>query len=103
MRNARNLDATSVYALEELINFTREKGRHLIVSGASREVFRILKKSGVLAVLQEGCAKGESNIFLLNMNNPNWATRNALKRAQQLLGTKRADISIYATKATEDS
>ena len=103
MRNARNLDATSVYALEELINFTREKGRHLIVSGASREVFRILKKSGVLAVLQEGCAKGESNIFLLNVNNPNWATRNALKRAQQLLGTKRADISIYATKATEDS
>ena len=66
-------------------------------------MFRILKKSGVLAVLQEGCAKGESNIFLLNMNNPNWATRNALKRAQQLLGTKRADISIYATKATEDS
>ena len=37
------------------------------------------------------------------MNNPNWATRNALKRAQQLLGTKRADITIYDTQATEDA
>lgn len=98
MRNARNLDATSVCALEELIKFTREKGRHIIISGASREVFRILKKSGVLSVLQEKCNKGESNIFLVEPKNPNMSTRRALIRAQQLLGTKRADVSIYTTQ-----
>ena len=101
MRNARNLDATSVCALEELIKFTREKGRHLIISGAGREVYRILKKSGVLRVLQENCAKGESNIFLFEPKNPNISTRYALKRAQKLLGSQQADISIYTTETTK--
>ncbi len=103
MRNARNLDATSVCALEELVKFTREKGRHLIVSGASREVFRILRKSGVLAVLQEDCAQGESNVFLIEPKNPNMSTRRALMRAQQVLGTKQADISIYTTRTAESA
>ena len=101
MRNARNLDATSVCALEELIKFIREEGRHLIISGASREVYRILRKSGVLSLLQEGCAKGESNIFLVEPKNPNMSTRRALLRAQQLLGDQKADISIYTTRTNE--
>ncbi len=100
MRNARNLDATSVFALEELINFTREKGRHLLISGASREVYRILRKSRVLRLLQKDCVKGESNIFLIEPRNPNMSTRRALMRAQQLLGSKAADISIYTTQQT---
>lgn len=98
MRNARNLDATSVCALEELIRFIREKGRHIIISGAGRKVFRILKRSGVIEVLQQGCQKGESNIFLIEPKNPNMSTRKALMRAQTLLGTKQADISIYTTQ-----
>lgn len=100
MRNARNLDATSICALEELVRFMREKGRHLIISGAGREVYRILKKSGVLELLQEGCGKGESNIFMIEPKNPNMSTRRALMRAQQLLGTGQADISIYTTEHT---
>lgn len=99
MRNARNLDATSVCALEELIRFIREKGRHIIISGAGRKVFRILKRSGVLNLLQEGCDKGESNIFIIEPRNPNMSTRKALLRAQVLLGTKQADISIYTTQS----
>ena len=98
MRNARNLDATSVCALEELIRFIREKGRHIIISGASREVFRILQRSGVLTLLQEGCGKSESNIFLIEPKNPNMSTRKALMRAQAVLGTREADISIYTTE-----
>jgi SulP family sulfate permease len=99
MRNARNLDATSVCALEELIRFIREKGRHIIISGASREVFRILRKSGVLNLLQEGCGRHESNIFLIEPRNPNMSTRKALMRAQVLLGSRQADISIYTTQS----
>lgn len=100
MRNARNLDATAVCALEELIKFTREKGRHLIISGAGRQVYRVLRKSGVLNVLQADCNrdKGESNIFIFEPKNPNISTRKALMRAQKLLGTQNADISIYTTE-----
>ena len=97
LKNARHLDATSVMALEDLILFMREKGLHLIVSGATREVYRVLKKSGILITLQDGCDRraGESNIFLTNPRNPNLSTRAALKRAQQLLGTDKADIRIF--------
>ncbi len=97
LKNARHLDATSVMALEDLILFMRKKGLHLLVSGAPREVYRVLKQSGILLTLQEGCDRkaGESNIFLTNLRNPNLSTRAALKRAQQLLGTDKADIRIF--------
>ena len=97
LKNARHLDATSVLALEDLIRFMRDKGLHLIVSGASRQVYGVLKKSGVLLTLQEGCDRkaGESNVFLSNPRNPNLSTRDALRRAQRLLGTDQADIRIF--------
>ncbi len=97
LKNARHLDATSVLALEDLIKFMRVHGRHLIVSGATKEVYRVLKHSGILKTLQDGCDRraGESNIFLTNPRNPNLSTRAALKRAQQLLGTDKADIRIF--------
>ncbi len=97
LKNARHLDATSVMALEDLIGYMRAKGLHLIVSGASRDVYRVLKRSGVLLTLQEGCDRrsGETNLFLTNPRNPNLSTRGALKRAQQLLGTDKADIRIF--------
>ena len=97
LKNARHLDATSVLALEDLIRSARKDGRHIIVSGASREVYRVLKFSGVLDVLQEGCdrSRGESNLYIFMPSNPNISTRDALKRAQQILGTDKADIKIF--------
>lgn len=97
LKNARHLDATSVLALEDLILFMRAKGLHLIISGASRDVYRVLKQSGVLLTLQDGCDRraGESNLFITNPRNPNLSTRGALKRAQQLLGTRTAEIRIF--------
>lgn len=97
LKNARHLDATSVMALEDLILFMRSRNLHLLVSGATREVYRVLKKSGVLITLQAGCDRrlGESNLFLTNPQNPNLSTRSALKRAQQVLGTDKAEIRIF--------
>ena len=97
LKNARHLDATSVLALEDLIKDTRKKGVHILISGATREVYVVLKKSGVLETLQEGCdrKKGETNLFMYFRPNPNISTRDALLRAQELLGTKEADIKIF--------
>jgi SulP family sulfate permease len=84
-------------ALEDLILFMRGRNLHLLISGATREVYRVLKKSGVLLTLQAGCDRreGESNLFLTNPQNPNLSTRSALKRAQQVLGTDKAEIRIF--------
>ena len=89
LKNARHLDATSVMALEELVETMRSSGRDLIVSGAMKDVYRVLKDSGLVEVI------GRENIFPGSAANPNLATRKALKRAQQILGGQEADIHIY--------
>lgn len=103
LKNARHLDATSVLALEDLVGHMRSKGLHLIVSGAPIQVYKVLKKSGVLELLQEGCDRknGETNLFIGNPSNPNISTRDALLRAQELLGTHNADIRIFYDPAKE--
>ena len=89
LRNARNLDATSVMALDELLKTVRADGRHLIVSGVTKDVYRVMRNSGLVDVL------GKQNLFIHSTGNPNVSTRNALKRAQDLLGTRQADIQIF--------
>lgn len=89
LKNARHLDATSVVALEEMVQFLNTHGRHVIISGATKDVYRVLKNAGTVEVI------GRSNIFANNPRNPNLSTRNALKRAQELLGTTEADIRIF--------
>lgn len=95
MKNARHLDATSVMALEELIGYLRSHDRHLLISGLSKEVYRVLRNSGMVDVV------GRDNLFMGSAQNPNLSTRNALKRAQELLGTKNADIRIFYDPAHE--
>ncbi|MGJ8657836.1 MAG: SulP family inorganic anion transporter [Akkermansiaceae bacterium] len=97
MKNARHLDATSVMALDELIKHMRKQGRHVIISGATRNVYKVLKQSGVLETILKGCdrSQGETNLFFSSPSNPNLSTRDALLRAQELLGTKEADIKIF--------
>ena len=90
MRNARHLDATSVMALEELVHFMQAKNRFLLLSGISKDVYRVLKNAGMIEVL------GRENVFPGSGKNPNLATRNALQRAQTLLGTREADIQIMS-------
>lgn len=101
LKNAHNLDATAVFALDELIRSARELGRHLLISGASKEVYRILKNSGVLHNLELDAESGKRNIFLYSPENPNYSTRLALIRAQELLGTKQAEIRIFVNQNEE--
>ncbi len=90
MKNAHHLDATSVIALEDLVLFLRRNGRELIVSGVMKDVYRVLKNAGAVKLI------GKENIFPGSVDNPNIATRNALKRAQEILGTSEADVRIFS-------
>jgi sulfate permease, SulP family len=89
LKNARHLDATSVMALQELIEFLRADGRDVLISGLSKEVYRVLKNAGLVEII------GRENLFVGSAQNPNLSTRNALKRAQQILGTSQADVRIF--------
>ncbi len=89
LKNARRLDATSVIALEELVGFLRSKNRDVVLSGVTKDVYRVLKNSGVLDTI------GRANIFLYNLKNPNLSTKYALKRSLKLIGTDDADVRIF--------
>jgi sulfate permease, SulP family len=97
MKNARHLDATSAMALEDFIRNTRQRGVFVLVSGVSKALYKVLKNSGILETIQEGADRkdGESNLFVQFPSNPNLSTRDALRRAQQLLGEEKADIRIF--------
>lgn len=89
LKNARHLDATCVLAIEDLVRLLRRDGRELLISGVMKDVHRVLRDSGLVDVV------GRENIFPASPSNPNLATRNALKRAQELLGTTEADVKIF--------
>lgn len=94
LRNAHNLDATSVMAFEELLDFARKENREIIVSNARRDVYLVFRNSGLLEKL------GRKNFIMESPTNPNIANRKALLRAQEILGSKKANIRIQ-TKQKE--
>lgn len=89
LKNARHLDATCALAIEELTRVLREDGRDLIISGVTKDLYRVLKDSGLVEVI------GKDNLFIASPANPNVSTRNALKRAQEILGIQDAEVRIY--------
>ena len=90
MKNARHLDASTVLALQQLHEYLRETGRHLLISGSNPQVTDVLQRSGLLAQI------GKDNIFPAE-SNPTSATRRALQRATQLLSHP-ADVRLFYEK-----
>ena len=89
MRNAHNMDATGVMALDELVHHMNERGCYLILSEAKKDLVRVLKNSGLYEYIEE------RNIFTDNPTNPTMSTARALKRAKEHLGDTEAKVSIY--------
>lgn len=89
LKNARHLDATAILAIEELLDFLRQSGRDLIISGANTGMRHAFANAGLLDKL------GRENFFPKVLGNPNLSTRHALLRAQEILGRKTADIRIF--------
>ena len=89
MKNARHLDASTVMALEALLDYLRQTSRHLLISGCNPDVCRVLRNSGLLQRL------GQDNIFPADPGNPTLSTRNALLRARSLLQQQAADVRVF--------
>jgi sulfate permease, SulP family len=95
MKNARHLDASTVMAMENLHDYLRETARYLLISGSNPDVTQVLENSGLLQKI------GRENIFPAE-TNPTMATRNALKRAKELLPGESVDLRVfYDKKPTE--
>jgi SulP family sulfate permease len=88
LKNARHLDATTVFALRSLQDYLSQTGRHLLISGVHGGVLRVLQNSGLLRHL------GVENVFPAELN-PNLATRKALERSRTLLAGAEPKLRLY--------
>lgn len=100
MKNARHLDATSVMSLMQLHDYLLQSHRHLIVSGISFDVERVLRASGAYEKI------GAENIFPAEANLT-MATKRALLRGSQLLKQDgqggKADVRIFYNENRHES
>ncbi len=90
MLNAHHLDATSVLALEELLDSLREKDCHVLLCEIRKENLRILKNSGVLSRINR------RNIFPYITHNPTLSTAKAIRRAKTLVEGTPAKVTIFS-------
>lgn len=92
LKNARHLDATTVFALNGLHAWMSQTGRHLVLSGVHGGVLRTLKSSGLLDLI------GRENVFPAEENYA-LATKKALERARDLLGQGKAEVRLFYESA----
>lgn len=88
LKNARHIDATSVVALSQLLDFLRKKGRHLLISGINDEIERVFVNSAFMDKI------GRESVFHTEQN-PTMSTKRALLRASHLLQSSSPDIRIF--------
>lgn len=96
MRNAHHLDATSTFAIAEMVKFARQKGRDVVVSGLQSDAEVVFRRSGLFDLI------GEENIFPYTPENVTLSTRDALKRAQKIIGGEKAEIILFAAPKTPE-
>ena len=74
MLNAHHMDATSVLALEELLEHLKAKGCHVLLCEVRKDCLRILRDSGVLRRIYR------RNMFPYIASNPTLSTAKAIKQ-----------------------
>jgi SulP family sulfate permease len=94
LRNAQNLDATGVMVLEQLIRDLRGMKIHVLISGTSPEIDRVVMRSGLDKTL------GAENYFPSRGNFLD-ATRRAVIRANEIVGISNPQIRLFYDKDQE--
>lgn len=87
LKNARDIDATGCLALEQLCDYLRNSGRHLIACGITDSVWEVLGASDVVEHL------GRENLFIFDDKHPHHYLQKALQRAEEL-SKQTLDVSL---------
>lgn len=91
LKNARDIDATSCLALQQLNDYLKSSGRHLIACGITPALWEVLCDSGIVASF------GKENLFVFDERQPHQYMLKALERAYEL-----AEITPNTAKAIEE-
>lgn len=88
LKNARDIDATSCLALQQLSDYLKSSGRHLIACGITTPLWEVLCDSGIVESL------GKENLFVFDERHPHQYMLKALSRAYELVEDNQEEPSI---------
>lgn len=91
LKNARDIDATACLALQQLYDYLKSSGRHLIGCGITHQIWDVLSDSGMVEVI------GKNNLFIFDERHPHLSVQKAFLRAYDLL---KAEVSKVADTST---
>jgi SulP family sulfate permease len=79
LKNARDIDATTCLAIQQLHEYLKGSGRHLIACGMTPPVWEVLSSSGLIEEL------GKENLFAFDERHPSLHLQKAFSRAKELI------------------
>lgn len=90
LKNARDIDATVCLALQQLHDYLKSSGRHLVGCGLTHHLWDVLSDSGIVNLI------GKDNLFIFDERHPHQSVQRALMRANYLVslqGTIKAEAT----------
>lgn len=78
LKNARDIDATGCLAVQQLYEYLKGSGRHLLLCGLTFQVWEILSDAGLVELI------GKENMFVFDERHPYHYVHKALNRAKEL-------------------
>lgn len=78
LKNARDIDATTCLALQQLYDYLKNSGRYLIACGLTWQIWEVLSDSGIVELI------GKENLFVFDEHHPQEFMVKAYARAKEL-------------------
>lgn len=79
LKNARDIDATTCFALKQLHDNLQSTGMHLIACGMTKQVWEVFHSSGLVQQI------GQDNLFAFDFHYPNEHMIKAMQRAKSII------------------
>jgi SulP family sulfate permease len=93
LKNARDIDATACLALQQLHDYLKNSGRHLIGCGITHQIWDVLSDSGMIDLI------GKNNLFIFDERHPHLSVQKAFLRAYDLLKSETAKVNELSASA----
>lgn len=96
LKNARDIDATACLALQQLYDYLKNSGRHLIGCGITHQTWDVLSDSGMVELI------GKNNLFIFDERSPHLSVQKAFLRAYDLLKGESIKLELIAPALVAD-
>lgn len=80
LKNARDIDATGCLAVQQLYEYLKVSGRHLLLCGLTFQIWEVLSDAGLVELV------GKENMFIFHEKHPQHYIHKTVLRAKELAG-----------------